>query len=135
MFALMLFGMSAVGLIKALARTSQLAAESQMDMRLLLRLQSRLTEVSKLSDITPWKDKNEVTPPDELGVWTETMVEEMKDLKDADGQEITQIYRVYVKAFYHVEWKQEPEMLDAEVWRYVPLYRANASAAAPAPAK
>ena len=131
MFALILFGMSAVGLIRALARTSQLAAESQMDVRMLLRLQSRLTEISKLTDITPWKDKSETSTPDELGVWTETSVEEMKDLKNEDGQELTQMYRVYVKAFYTVEWQKDPIMMDAEVWRFAPLYRTNSAAAAP----
>ena len=131
MLALALFGMSAVGLIKALARTSQLAAESQMDVRMLLRLQSRLTEISKLTDITPWKDKSETSPRDELGVWTETSVEEMKDFKNEDGQELTQMYRIYVKAFYTVEWQKDPIMMDAEVWRFAPLYRTNSSAAAP----
>lgn len=131
MLALALFGMSAVGLIKALARTSQLAVESQMDVRMLLRLQSRLTEISKLTDITPWKDKSETSQPDDLGVWTVTSVEEMKDIKNEDGQELTQMYRVYVKAFYTVEWQKEPIMMDAEVWRYAPLYRTNAAAAAP----
>ena len=134
MFALILFGMSAVGLIRALARTSQLAAESQMDVRMLLRLQSRLTEISKLTDITPWKDKSETSTPDELGVWTETIVEEMKDLKNEDGQELTQMYRIYVKAFYTVEWQKDPVMMDAEVWRFAPLYRTNSAAAAPAAA-
>ena len=134
MLALSLFGMSAVALIKTLARTSQLALESQMDVRMLLRVQSRLTEISKLTDLTPWKDRSETTQPDELGVWTETKVEEIKDIQNEDGQPVTQLYRVFVKAFYHVEWKTEPETMDAEVWRYLPLYRNNAqAAAAPAP--
>lgn len=129
LLALSLFGMSAVALIKTLARTSQLALESQMDVRMLLRVQSRLTEISKLSDLSQWKDKQNVpTDPDELGVWTETTVEEMKELQNADGQPISQMYRIYVKAFYRVDWKPEPETMDAEVWRYLPLYRNTGSA-------
>jgi prepilin-type N-terminal cleavage/methylation domain-containing protein len=126
LMTLTLFGVAAVALIRTLKTTANMAVESQMDSRMVLRVQSRLTEISKLNDLTPWKDANKVvSDKDDMGVWTETTVEEMKDIKNADGQEVTQLYRVYVKAFYHVDWKAEPEWMDAEVWRYLPLYRSN----------
>jgi type II secretory pathway pseudopilin PulG len=123
LMALSVFGMCAVALIKALAATTKLAVESQMDARMLLRLQSRLTEISKLRDISAWKDQSVTSQPDELGVWTETLVEEMPEILNVDGQQVTQLYRIYVKAFNKVEWKNEPDTMDAEVWRYLPLYR------------
>lgn len=126
---LTLFGVAAVALIRTLKTTANLAVESQMDVRMLLRVQSKLTEISKLSDLTPWKDQTVTSKPDELGVWTETHVEEMQDIKNADGQEVTQLYRVYVKAFYHVDWKPEAEWMDGEVWRYLPLYKSNGGTA------
>ncbi len=138
MLALSLFGICVVGLMKALTQTTRFAVESQMDSMMMLRLQSRITEISKLPDLTPLRDKTLNTPPDGAGVWTETTVQELKDYreyKNEDGQEVTQMYRIYVKAFYHVGWKAEPEMQDAEVWRYLPLYKSNgASAATPTPA-
>ncbi len=134
MLALSLFGMCAVALMKTLARTAQMAVESQMDIKMLLRLQSRLTEISKLPDLTQWKDKSTTDPKDDSGIWTTTLVEEMKDIKNEDNQDVTQMYRIYVKAFYQVDWKNEPDMQDAEVWRYLPLYKPVAGGAAPAPA-
>ena len=138
MLALSLFGICVVGLMKALTQTTRFAVESQMDSMMMLRLQSRITEISKLPDLTPLRDKQLNTPPDGAGVWTETLVQELKDYreyKNEEGQEVTQMYRIYVKAFYYVGWKAEPEMQDAEVWRYLPLYKSSgASAATPTPA-
>ncbi len=133
MLALSLFGICAVALMKTLTLTTRMAVESQLDAQMMLRLQSKVTEISKLPDLTPWKDRSpEVTTPDASGIWTESIVEEMKDIQNEDGQQVTQMYRIYVKALYHVAWKSEPEMQDAEVWRYLPLYKATSSAAAAA---
>jgi type II secretory pathway pseudopilin PulG len=135
MLAMTVFGMCAVGLMKALSVTTRLAVESQLDAQLMLRLQSRITEISKLPDLTQWKDKSESSPKDEAGIWMETSVEELKDFKNEDGQEVTQMYKIYVKAFYTVDWKAEPEMQDAVVWRYLPLYKPVAGGAPAAPAQ
>ena len=131
LLALTLFGMAVVPLVRALARTSQMAVESQMDARMQLRLQSKLTEISKLTNLAEWDGQSQRTEPDELGVWTVTQVEQMKEIKNEDGQEVTQLYRIYVQAFYHVDWKTEPEIMDAEVWRYQPLYRTQGGPAIP----
>lgn len=135
MLAITVFGMCAVAFVRALVQTSRMALESQMETRMLLRLQSRLTEISKLRDLTPWKDKSETSRADEMGVWTETRVEEIKDQyttneEGGQGPQLTQLYRVYVKAFYQVDWKPEPESMDCEVWRYLPLYRNNSTGGA-----
>lgn len=137
MMAITVFGMCAVAFVRALVQTSRMAMESQLETRMLLRLQSRLTEISKLRDLTPWKNKSETSRADEMGVWTETRVEEITDLHTTNqegqqGPQLTQLYRVYVKAFYQVDWKPEPETMDCEVWRYLPLYRNNSSGGAPA---
>ena len=134
MLAMSLFGICAVALMKTLTRTTQLAVESQLDSRLMLRLQSEMTAISKLPDISRLKDRPiPDTTPDSSGIWTSTTVEEIKDIKNEEGQEVTQMYRIYIKAFYHVDWKSEPEMQDAEVWRYLPLYKATATSAAATP--
>jgi hypothetical protein len=134
MLALILFGVVSVALIKTLARTSQLAVESQMDVRMLVRLQSKLTEFSKMSNLAEWDGQVETTDPDELGVWTVTSVSRIEDLKTEEGQELQQMYKVVVQAYYHVGWKSEPEMIDAVTWRYLPLYRTTTGGGAPAPA-
>ncbi|MBP7949870.1 MAG: prepilin-type N-terminal cleavage/methylation domain-containing protein [Verrucomicrobiales bacterium] len=131
LLALTLFGMAVVPLVRALARTSQMAVESQMDARMQMRLQSKLTEISKLTNLAEWDGQTQTTEADELGVWTVTQVEQMKQITNEDGQEVTQLYRIYVQAFYHVDWKTEPEMMDAEIWRYQPLYRTQGGPAIP----
>ncbi len=130
MLALMLYGVCVVALIKALGRSSMLAVESQMDSRLLIRLESRLTEFHKMNNLAEWEGKTDTSDPDYLGVWTVTEVTRIEDLKTAGqnggaGQELQQMYRVNVKAYYVVDWKSEPEMEEAESWRYLPLYRSQ----------
>lgn len=131
LFALTIFGVGAVALLKALTMTSRLAVESQMDVRLLLRLQSKLNYFSKLNNLEEWDGKTERTDADEMGIWTETLIERMQEIKNADGQELQQMYRIYVKAFYRVEWKTEPEVQDLEIWRYLPLYRTGSAGPSP----
>lgn len=134
MLALTLYGTCVVALIRQLGRSSMNAAEAQMDSRVLIRLDSRLTEFHKMSNLAEFENNPpERTQPDELGIWTEVEVRKIEDLKTAGqngnaGQDLQNMYSVTVRAFYKVDWKPDPIMVDAEMWRYLPLYRTQGAA-------
>jgi hypothetical protein len=129
MLAIMLYGMCVVALIRQLGRTSMNAMETQMDSRVLIRLDSKLTEYHKMSNLAEFENqKLPASEKDELGIWTEVEVQKLEGMQTSGqnggaGQELQQMYKVIVRAFYTVDWKSDPIMVDAEMWRYLPLYR------------
>ena len=132
--ALLVFGMAAVGLMRAITVSAQSAVVAQQELRMLLRLQSTLNETSKYSKIEQlYEDKPiNVTDPDELGVWTRTEIIKLEDITTAiDGQPVNDMYRVIVTAFYD-NFGQTGEMT-AETVRYAKLYSATGAAAGSVP--
>jgi hypothetical protein len=122
MAALMLFGLAGTALIVALSSMADLALESQMDVRMQMRVQSRLTEFHKMNNLQEWAGKTETSEKDEMGVWTETSVEELKDVyQNKQGQALQQLYKVHVIAFYDRNGTMQET--HAEAVRYLPLYR------------
>jgi hypothetical protein len=140
MLAIMLYGMCVVALIRQLGRTSMNAMETQMDSRVLIRLDSKLTEYHKMNNLSEYE--NQKLPPsekDDLGIWTEVEVQKLEGLQTTGqnggaGQELQQMYKVIVRAFYTVDWKSDPIMADAEMWRYLQLYRTQGVTTNGAPA-
>ena len=119
LLAIALFGMAGLGLAKALTFSAQAAVESQLDLRMMTRLQSALTLASKSQQM---EEYSVVSDPDDLGVQVETIVEEMQDgeLMNEEGQDLQDMWRITVRAFW-VRNGQYAE-LTAETWRYGPLY-------------
>ena len=123
--ALGVFGLAALGLIKALAVAAQTAVVSQLELRMILRLQSTLTEYSKIARIEEGKWQSD---PDELGVWTETEVVLLEDILNSEGQPLNEMYRIRVTGYYD-NFGQTGEMA-AETLRYARLYQATGGAPA-----
>lgn len=130
LLALALFGMAALALMKALTMVSQAANEAKMEMRMVAVLQSTLTQYSRMTRIEE-TDRPIVSEPDELGVWTETIIREMTEqngeLLQTDESErgtrqpLQQMYHIIVTAYWEMEG-QEGQMT-ANTYRYAPLYR------------
>ena len=132
--ALLVFGMAAVGLMRAITVSAQSAVVAQQELRMLLRLQSTLNETSKYSKIDQlYEDKPvNVTDPDELGVWTRTEIIKLENITtEIDKQPVNDMYRVVVTAFYD-NFGQTGEMT-AETIRYAKLYSATGAAAGSVP--
>ena len=136
--SLLIFGMAAVGLMEAITASAKTAVSAQQELRMLLRLQSRLTEVSKFPDIAKLYDSPpRASDPDEFGVWTSVEIEKLENLTTAqDKQEVKDMYRITVTAHYD-SYGQEGEVT-AETVRYARLYStrggATATPATPNPA-
>lgn len=132
MMAIAIFGMVALGLMRALAIGAQTAVISQVELRMLLRLQSTLTEYSKLQklDEGTWD-----SDPDDLGVITHTEILAMNEMLNADGQPLTDMYHIIVTAEY--ENFGTKGQMTADTYRYANLYKTQAggATAAPAPGK
>lgn len=126
--ALGVFGLAVTGLIRALTVAAQTAVISQLELRMILRLQSTLTEYSKIARIEEGSWRSD---PDELGVWTETEVVLLEDILNSEGQPLTDMYRIRVTGFYD-NFGQAGEM-SAETLRYGRLYQTTGTAGAAAP--
>lgn len=119
LLAIALFGIAGIGLVKALNFSAKAAVESQLDIRMMMRLQSALTLASKAQQMEEYEV---ISDPDELGVQVMTTVEEMPEefLMNEDGQELQDMWLITVKAFWQRNG-QNGEMV-AQTWRYGQLY-------------
>ncbi|MDA0812861.1 MAG: type II secretion system protein [Verrucomicrobia bacterium] len=119
LLAIALFGVAGLGLVKALNFSAQAAVESQLDIRMMMRLQSALTLASKAQQLEEYEI---VSDPDEMGVQVLTKVEEMPEefLMNEEGQELQDMWLITVKAFWNRNG-DDGEM-EAQTWRYGPLY-------------
>lgn len=119
LLAIALFGVAGLGLVKALNFSAKAAVESQLDIRMMMRLQSALTLASKAQQMEEYEI---VSDPDELGVQVLTRVEEMPDefLMNEDGQELQDMWLITVKAFW--DRNGNTGEMEAQTWRYAPLY-------------
>ncbi len=132
LIAIVIFGTAALSLVRYLSASAQLAIVSQLDMRMLLRLQSTLTRYSKTPQIK--EESNIQDDPDELGVYTVTNITKLEGLKNTEGQELTDMFHITVSAFYQTDSGQKGEA-KAQTYRYARLYSVsggNAGQVAPA---
>jgi type II secretory pathway pseudopilin PulG len=130
MLAILLFGLAALGLMKALTVTSQAANASKMDLLMTAVLQSTLTQYSRMANIEETQ-RSIVTEPDDYGVWTETEIHEMNEkngqlLQTDEGQQggrqpLQQMFHVIVTAYW--ETAGQRGQMTADTYRYAPLYR------------
>ena len=131
--ALAIFSLAALPMLRALTLTARIANESQMDLHMMGVLESQLTLHARDPKIREIKegDKEGITEPDELGVWTETVITEMTDKngelletdESAQGgkQQLQQMFHVIVTAHYERDGQKGD--LSADTYRYAPLYR------------
>ncbi len=123
--AMALFGMVALGLMRALSIGAQTAVVGQLELRMLLRLQSTLTEYSKLQRLEEGEFSSD---PDDLGVITRTEVVKLDKLENADGQILQDMFHIIVRAEYD-NFGTKGEMV-ADTYRYARLYQPQTGAPA-----
>lgn len=126
--ALLIFGMAAVSLMGAIVSSAKTAVIAQQEMRMLLRLQSRLNEVSKDPDIARlYEDPPRASDPDEFGVWTSVEITKYEnEFTEKDKQEVRDMYHIKVTAYYD-NFGTTGE-ITAETDRYARLYAARGGA-------
>ncbi len=132
LMAVALIGIAAVPMLRALTAVAQTANTAKVELRMMSVLQSTLTQYSRQSQIQP-TDRPMVSEPDEMGVWTETVIEEMNekngeqlwtDESEQGGrQQLQQMYHIKVTAHFEVEGQRAEAY--ADTYRYGPLYRAS----------
>jgi len=130
LLAVSLFGLAALGLLRALTMMAQAANNAKMEIRMMSVLQSALTQYARTSRIEA-TERPIISEPDELGVWTETRIEEMSegngtqlftDPSEQGGkQPLQQMFHVIVTAHWEMEGGKGETT--ADTYRYAPLYR------------
>jgi type II secretory pathway pseudopilin PulG len=129
--AILIFGMAAVSLMKALTVSAQSAVISQQELRMLLRLQSTLNEYSKYPRIEEYEGKAFETDKDDLGVWTRAEVIKIENIENFEGQPLNDMYEIIVTAYYD-DFGQLGEV-KANTVRYARLYSTAGAAAGGTP--
>lgn len=132
--AVALFGMAALGLLRALTTMSRAANNAKMELRMMAVLQSTLTQHARKPDIEE-TTRPIVSEPDESGVWTETTILEMNeknrnfletDESETGGrQQLQQMFHITVTAFWELGGERGEET--AETFRYGPLFQTQNS--------
>jgi hypothetical protein len=123
--AMALFGTVALGLMRALSIGVETAAVGQLELRMLLRLQSTLTEYSKLQRIEEGVYESD---PDELGIVTRTEIVKLDKMENEDGQILQDMFHIIVRAEYE-NFGKKGEMF-ADTYRYSRLYQPQTGATA-----
>ena len=123
--AIAIFGMVALGLMRALSIGAQTAVVGQLELRMLLRLQSTLTEYSKLQRL---EEGTFDSDPDELGVITRTEIVKLDKMMNAENQELQDMFHIIVRAEYD-NFGTKGEMI-ADTYRYARLYQPQTGAPA-----
>ncbi len=129
LIAIAIFGTAAMALMGALTSAAKIAIISQLDMRMTSRLQSDLTWFSKVPQIQELN--GEKSDPDEMGVYTVTDIVLEKEMKNSEGQELADMYRITVTAYYDNFGQQGRAV--AETLRYARLYSQTGAAGSAGP--
>jgi type II secretory pathway pseudopilin PulG len=128
--ALTLFSVAAVSLLRALTILSQAANSAKIELRMMAVLQSTLTQYARQPKIEETQ-RPLISEPDELGVWTETRIEEMneknRNLLQTDESEqggrqpLQQMFHIQVTAFWELGGQRSES--SADTYRYAQLFR------------
>ena len=114
------FGLAAVGLTRAITLSAKAASRTQIELSMLNKLQSALTEAHK----TPQLEEEEfVTDPDAMGVSIKTEFVPLEEIENEDGQLLQNMWLVRCTAFWEKDGV-EKEMV-AETFRFAPMYLAR----------
>lgn len=129
LLAVSLFGMAALGLLRALTSLTLVANEALMEQRMTAVLQSTLTQYHRQPKIEE-TDRPIITEPDEMGIWTETIITEMNEanglLLETDESErgtrqpLRQMFCITVIARWQIG--EHGGEAVAETYRYAPLF-------------
>ncbi|RYD35253.1 MAG: type II secretion system protein [Verrucomicrobiaceae bacterium] len=125
LMAIAIFGMVALGLMRALMIGAQTAIIAQMELRMIQKMQSTLTEYSKVQTLQEGAFDIPATDID-MGVVMRVQVEKMDKLLNADGQPLNDMYHIMVTAEY--ENFGTKGQMTADTYRYANLYKTQAGA-------
>lgn len=128
--AILIFGLAAVSLLRAITVSAQTAVIAQQELRMILRLQSKLNEVSKYPRIEDLYNEKPASSdnPDQLGIWTEYVITLIEGVTtEIDGQPVNDMYHIKVTASY--EDFGTVRTYAAETVRYARLYSTQGGAA------
>lgn len=120
--ALGVFGIAVTGFTIAITRTAEVAVMAQRQTQINRLLESALMET--LSQPQMEVGSNTMALEETIAganVEIDVIIEELTDFTTEDGQPLSDMYRIEVRAnwFEDGEWKQEM----AETWRYANLYQ------------
>ncbi len=138
--AVALFGMAALGLLRALTTMAQAANTAKVELRMVSVLESTLTQFARQPRLEETA-RPITSEQDETGVWTETTILEMNEkngnlLQTDEGEQggrqpLQQMYHIIVRAYWELGTQRAEAM--AEMFRYGPLFQQVGAQAAPAP--
>ena len=114
-----LFGSGAVGLAIALNSAGRVAARTQIELRMINKLQSALTEAHKQPQI---QEEEFTTDPDIDGVSITTEFIELDELETEEGTILNQMWLVRCTAT-RTRLNGEEATVAAETFRFLPLYQ------------
>lgn len=123
LMAIAIFGMVALGLMRALTIGAQTAIIAQMELRMIQKMQSTLTEYSKVQTLQEGAYDIPATDID-MGVAMRVQVEKMDKLLNEDGQPLNDMYHIMVVAEY--ENFGTKGQMTADTYRYANLYKTQA---------
>ena len=126
--AISIFGMVALGLMRALSIGAQTAIISQLELRMIQKMQSTLTEYSKLQIL---QEGVFDVPVSDDGVTIHVEIVKLDKLLNADGQPLNDMFHIIVTAEYD-NFGAKGQMT-ADTFRYANLYKTQAGGAAATP--
>lgn len=120
LMAIGFFGMAAVGLTRAIALSAEAANRTQVELSMLNKLQSALTEAHKTPQL---EEEAFVSDPDVMGVSIKTEFLPIEEMENEDGQILQNMWLVRCTAFW--ERNGEETQMVAETFRFAPMYLAQ----------
>ena len=117
LMAIAFFGLAGIGLARAINLSAQAATRTRVELSMLNKLQSALTEAHK----TPRIEEGEfVTEPDVMGVSIKTEFIPMEEIENEDGNVLQNMWMVRCTAY----WERNGEEVQAvaETLRFAPTY-------------
>lgn len=116
--ALAVFGIAATGFAVALHKMADVAVVAQSEMRITRILESALDEAMSVPTLQEGTTSVRLAEGD---IDIDTKIELMQEeLKNEDGQNLQEMYRITVIAHWYDTAQQERS---AETWRYARLYQ------------
>lgn len=117
--AIAVFSMAATGFIVALHRMAKVSELASTELESVRVLESALNEVLSLPTLEEGESDTEMAS---ASIRIHRLIERVKELKNAQGMELQDMYRIRVTARWldgDGQWKER----SAETWRYGPMYQ------------
>ncbi|MDG2125587.1 MAG: hypothetical protein P8J87_17930 [Verrucomicrobiales bacterium] len=114
------FGLAAVGLSRAITLSAKAASRTQIELSMINKLQSALTEAHKTPQL---EEGSFVTDPDLMGVSIETEFLPLEEMENEDGQLLQNMWLVRCSAYWEKDGVEK--QMTAETFRFAPMYLAQ----------